>query len=538
MTSTAPPTQPVKRSLLGGFTRLLALCNNIVSMIGLFLVVLAFGLFVAYVVYSLTASRNNPYLDVIGLLILPTVFVAGLAIVPLGLAWTRWRAWRVGKTTAQMRINFADPQTWSAIVLFLSLTFFLVFPSLAVMGYEGYTYTESTAFCTEVCHTVMEPQGVAHSNSPHARVSCAACHIGEGADWFVKSKLSGTRQVFAVWGDTFSRPIPPAITELRPARETCEHCHWPAKFHGKQLKEVVHYSPDKDNTRRVVRMLLKTGGADENLGRVEGIHMHMLVSGQIEYVALDEHLQQIPWVRYVRSDGSESIFRSDGKPHDAPPPDGPRRTVDCMDCHNRGAHHFKDPQTAINLQLEAERIASDLPYIKRVAVQALVQTYPDVPTAEAEIERDIVAYYQEHQADTWEGREADVREAIAAVQSVYKRTFFPEMNTDWTVYPENIGHLNSPGCIRCHDGRHVDAAGVTISSDCEVCHTFLNPIDDHPDRFVEGRFKHSMDLDLHEGLRCSQCHDGGPLLLCRDCHANMRGIAEWSDIPQFRRMPD
>ena len=54
----------------------------------------------------------------------------------------------------------------------------------------------------------MQPEFSAYQNSPHARVNCVECHIGPGAGWFVKSKLSGVRQVFAV---TFKPTLGPSL---------------------------------------------------------------------------------------------------------------------------------------------------------------------------------------------------------------------------------------------------------------------------------------------------------------------------------------
>ncbi|MFH1746190.1 MAG: cytochrome C [Planctomycetota bacterium] len=529
---------PQRRSRLrGGFYWLLSLCANPISVAGLLLVAVAMLLGVTLALFIFVTESGSPYLGVVAYLVLPGVFLVGLAIVPLGVVWKRWRLRHGGQRAAPEHkgLDLNDPRARIALVLFLGITFFIVLPGIAVSSYHGYLYTESTAFCAELCHNVMEPQGTAHANSPHARVSCAACHIGEGAGWFAQSKLSGTRQVLAVWRDNYSRPIAPAITELRPARETCEECHWPEKFFGSQLKEVIHYAPDGQNTRRVVRMLLKTGGADETIGRVEGIHMHMMASGRVEYVALDEYLQEIPWVRYVRTDGRATVYRADGQPHSDPPPRGIVRTVDCMDCHNRGAHHFRSPESAVNYQLEAGRIDVTLPFIKREVVAALVGDYADVATADAEIERMLTDFYQTNYPDVVETRPEALREAIVRTQEIYRRNFFPHMKVSWQTYPENIGHMISPGCLRCHDGLHVDEQGQTISSDCEVCHTFLNALPDRPHEFRQGRFEHSMGLGLHRNLRCNQCHTGGPLPLCRSCHDQLKGLLEWTEPGRLRQ---
>jgi len=395
-----------------------SLLNNWISIVGFFLVGVAVLLLLTFGLFTLVSPPANPYVDIIVFLILPGILVVGLITVPIGVAVKHWRLRRYAAThvgTLRLpQLDLNSPRTRRAVLAFLAASIFVVLPALAVSSYNGYHYTESTDFCARVCHSVMEPQATAYAHSPHARVRCAECHIGAGASWFVKSKLSGVRQVLAVWGNTYPRPIPPAITELRPARETCEECHWPAKFFGAQLKEVVHYAPDDQNTRRVVKMLLKTGGADESIGRVEGIHMHMALAGRIEYVATNRGLQEIPWVKYVNDAGEELIYRSDGKPSTAPRPEGVVRRIDCMDCHNRGAHHFRSPQAAVDLYLDVGRIDATLPYIKRRAVAVLTRPYPDAVTGEAAIEWGLIGFYRDNYPDIWETRPEVVRHRMGA----------------------------------------------------------------------------------------------------------------------------
>jgi len=518
-----------------------SLYNNYISMAGFFIAGLALLLLLTFALFSVVAPARNPYVDIIGYLILPGGFVFGLLIVPVGILFKRRQLRRrapglVGSLRFP-RLDLNDRWTRRAAAFVLLSTFFVVLPTVGVSSYFGYHYTESSYFCGQVCHSVMEPQATAYASSSHARVSCAECHIGAGASWFVKSKLSGTRQVLAVWMNSYARPIPPAITELRPARETCEECHWPAKFFGSQLRTTTFHVPDDDNTRRPVRLLIKTGGADETIGRVEGIHMHMALSARVEYVALDPGLQEIPWVRYVRASGAEDIYRSDGQPSDAPRPVGVVRTIDCMDCHNRAAHHFRSPQKAMDLYLDAGRIDATLPFIKREAVALLAAEYPDASAAAAAIQDGLTTFYQEHYPDVATKRRAALEQASAAVADIYGRNFFPRMRVDWRTYPDNVGHLESPGCMRCHDGRHFNRHGQAISSACEVCHTAINPLEDPPGAFVEGRFRHSLNMVPHDNLRCDQCHSGGPLPLCRDCHTT----GQWLDergLDRFRQTPD
>lgn len=507
------PNPPARRARLS---------NNVVSLIGFCLVAVGILLILTFGLFMVISPPQNPYVDVIGFLILPMILAAGLIMVPLGIAWKAWRLRRNPHGDTNLlrfpEIDFGKPGHRKALVAFTAANLFVVFPIIGVTSYHGYHYTDSQGFCTTVCHTVMEPQGTTNERSPHARVPCAECHIGSGATAFLGSKLSGTRQVLAVLRDSFPRPIPQAISTLRPARETCEECHWPGKFFGQQLKTTVHYSSDKNNTRREVRMLLETGGADETTGRVEGIHMHMTLAGRIEFVATNEDLQEIPWIKYIDDDGAELIFRSDGKPADEPPPEGITRRIDCMDCHNRAAHLFRTPQQAVDTALEVGRIDPTLPFIKREAVVALTVEYPNKKEAFEEIDRRIAEFYKTSIPDVWEARRDAIAEATVSIQQIYAHSFFPEMKVNWQTYPDNIGHMNSPGCLRCHDGRHINSRGDAISSDCQVCHAFINVVDDHNGSFVVGDFTHSFTLAPHQNLRCDQCHTGGRFPLCRECH--------------------
>lgn len=526
------PSIPTPAELIAvsgpGAGALPSLSNNTASLVGFYLIGVSFLLLLTFTLFSLVSPAQNTYVDVFGFLVVPSVLIIGLFVVPAGMIWKYGsikRQNRNQKVTLRFRFDSGNPHQRRRLVTFMLVSLFVTLPVVAVTSYQGYHYTDSVEFCSKVCHAVMEPQGTAFEHSAHARVACAECHIGAGAGWFVKSKLSGTRQVFKVFLDTYPRPIPPAITELRPARETCEQCHWPAKFFGSQLREIARFSPDENNTRRMLKMLVKTGGSDPRTGRAEGIHMHMALQGRIEYVATDEALQNVPWVRYTDDHGKEWIYRSDGLTAADPRPDGIVRRIDCMDCHNRAAHPFLSPQNATDDYLDVGRLDASLPFIKREAVAVLADEYPDVPTAEKNIRERIPAFYRQHYPDLWTARRADVENAAEIICEIYRFNFFPEMRVDWRTYPDNIGHRESSGCFRCHDGRHINQEGVPISSACETCHTFLNPAGPDGSMLAEGPFYHSMNLVQHGNLRCDQCHTGGVLKLCRDCHSS----GDWLD---------
>ncbi len=508
------------------------LWQNWITTTGIFVVVLAIILLLTFGLFSLITPDPNPYVDIVGYLVIPGVLVVGVILTPLGILIRSWRLRRLDPTQRLVfrfpSIDLTDARQRRAIKFLAGLTFIML-PVVGVSGYHGYHYTDSVAFCAKACHSVMQPEAVTYARSPHARVSCAECHIGEGAGWFVKSKLSGTRQVFATLGNTYPRPIPPAITELRPARETCERCHWPEKFYGAQLAEIVNFSSDEGNTRRQIQMLVKIGGGDETSGRAEGIHMHMALAGRVEYVATDEKLQEIPWVRWTNDRGEEVVYRSDGKTAADAPPEGRHRQLDCMDCHNRPAHNFRPPERSVDVALEVGRIDTTLPFIKQQAVAALVAGYPDQPTAEARISSALERFYQTRYPQVWDRRKASVTQAIEQVQEIYRTNFFPDMKVDWRTYPDNIGHKNFAGCFRCHAGNHVSDDGRKITHRCDICHTFLNPVNDHdePTIIQEGGFVHPVPLEgPHEPLLCHQCHTGGvaPEATCAGCHRDQQGF--------------
>lgn len=479
-------------------------------------------------------AADNQYLNVVGLLMLPGVLVSGLVICPLGIAFRRWRKRRglVGRITTRQAL------------IFLAVTFFLIVPVLGVGGYQGYEFSDSPEFCGTICHN-MAPQYAGYNRSPHARVTCAGCHIGSGAAPFVKAKLRGSVQMVHTFLNSYPIPVPPAITELRPARETCEQCHWPSQFFGSALRRIAHYAPDEQNTRHNYEILVKVGGANAATGQAEGIHMHML--DHVTYIADDAKLDHIPWVKYKNPDGTETIFRSDGKPATAPPPAGSQRLLDCIDCHNLAGHEFASPERAVNHGLLVGWLDTTLPYIKREAVRALAGNYKTQSEGVAAIRHHLEGFYSGAYPQVWSQRRDDVEKAIEATASIYRANFFPEFKVDWRTYPSHLGHMESPGCFRCHDGLHVADNGRRITSDCNTCHTFLYRQPD-PNVIHEQKFDHPLKihelwqgLGPHEKMLCTDCHDGGLGAIgwentptgfkCGTCHSSGR----WLDLRETVR---
>jgi hypothetical protein len=302
-------------------------------------------------------------------------------------------------------------------------------------------------------------------------VTCVQCHIGPGAPWFVKSKLSGARQVLAVLANSHRRPIPSPVSDLRPARDTCEQCHWPEKFHGDKVEVRREYAPDEANTETVTTLRIHVGGGSEKLGVASGIHWHMNVANRIEYIATDDKRQTIPWVRLTDRQGRVREFRVPDVSDEALAR-GERRLMDCMDCHNRPSHPFNpSPERAVDGAIGIGEISRELPFIRREAVAALNDKYESREAAERGIADRLRAFYQKNYPNVLKERGPLVDRAVLVSQVLYRRNVFPRMNVTWGSYPNNIGHMDAPGCFRCHDDNHKSKDGAVIRQECELCHT-------------------------------------------------------------------
>ena len=421
-----------------------------------------------------------PYAGIFFFLILPGFFVLGLVLMPAGALWRRHRLWKTGQLPGiYPRIDLSQPMYrhaagWVGVLTLVNVAIF------GAASYRGIDYMDSAKFCGQTCHTVMQPEFTAYSNSPHQRVACVQCHIGPGAGWFVRSKLSGVRQVFAVTFHTYDTPIPVPVENLRPARETCEQCHWPQLFEGDKVVVRTSYSDDEKNTPLTTVLVLKLGGGSG--ANALGIHGHHLDSkAPIEYVSTDRHRQVIPEVAHIDETGKRVVFDStDAKPTAQQLAGGEHRTMDCVDCHNRPSHTFQLPGPAVDQAISRGEISADVPFIKKKAVEALQASYPSRDAAAQGIAASLYSFYQTSYPDVYRQKRATVDAAVKEVQTIYLNNVFPAMKITWGTYPNNLGHQDSPGCFRCHDGNHTSADGRTIPNDCNTCHTLLAVDEQNP----------------------------------------------------------
>jgi len=499
-----PEPLPERRPRLGIF-------RNWISLTGLMVMLGSLFAFVLLFLIDTFAEATNPYIGVLTFLVAPMFTAIGVILVVSGLIWRRWRTRKqVGQgAMPSFQIDLGRDRDRRILGFFLGgVALFLLVT--AVLSYHSYHFTESSQFCGQACHTVMEPEFVTYSHGPHARVSCAECHIGSGAGWYVKSKLSGSYQLYATALDKYPRPVPTPIKNLRPAQETCEQCHWPKKFTGNLDRTFNYFLADETNTPRTVRLTMHVGGGDPSSGPVGGIHWHMTVGQKVEYIAAkrekdvwvpDETRQKIPWVRTTDAQGVMTEYRMKTFTNDS---SGYQiRTMDCMDCHNRPAHRYQTPNDAVNLAMSLGLIDPKLPWIKTNAVYVLTQKYSNNDEALKSIATTLDARYP---------NDARARKAIGAVQEIYRNNFFPEMKADWKAYPDNIGHMEWDGCFRCHDDEHKtrDLKKTIKANDCNACHTILAQgtgaeLEQLAPKGM--KFKHPGD---EVSGKCSDCHTGGP----------------------------
>ena len=455
--------------------------QNWISLAGAVITTSSAATLIAFWFYEFVlAGPVHPYIGILVYLILPVIFAFGLILVPVGILLHRRRLHSRNEIPEILPpVHWNTPETRHTLFWVGGLTVVNVL-IMGTASYSGVSYMDSTQFCGQTCHTVMQPEFTAYQNSPHSRVECVDCHIGPGAGWFVRSKLSGVRQVFAVTFHTYSRPIPSPVKYLRPARETCEQCHWPQRFTGDKFLIETKYKDDEKNTPLITAILLKIGGR-EGVDAV-GIHGHHLAAGtKITYISIDEKRQVIPVVTYTDASGKSTTFVSgDVTPTKQQLDAGEHRLMDCIDCHNRPTHAFEMPESAVDKRITDGLISPELPFIKKKAVELLKADYPDRQTAQQRIEAEITNFYKTSYPAVYQSKRTAVQQASEQVAAIYLRNIFPDMKLTWGTHPNNIGHNDFPGCFRCHDGNHTSADGQTITNDCGACHTLLAVDEEKP----------------------------------------------------------
>lgn len=478
---------------------------NRVGKIGVILTTSSFVTFAILETSRIMGIFTNAYAGLVVYLLFPSLFIIGLILIPIGW-YLRKRA--TGKTGKELLSDsFADPDTEGSFfgsTVFKSIALFTIINVLfmTVAGSRMLHFMDSPRFCGTACHSVMNPEWVTYQNSPHARVACVDCHVGEGVGALIDSKINGTWQMISITFDLLERPIPTPVHQLRPARETCEKCHWPDKFYGSRLKTIVRYRNDSVSTPAYTTLNLKV-----DAGKVKpegGIHWHVAEQNEVRYASVDDERETMIWVERKMPDGSYRRYTNESLSVESERTgEDETRILDCIDCHNRATHIYEDPHDAVNEQIRLGVLDRSLPFLKREAVTAITQNYADSASAMEGIANGFAGFYRLNYTDMARTGSSRIDSVIKVLKKIYNRNIHHGMNIEWGSYPSHIGHRygEKSGCFRCHNNDMVDEDGSTIASDCTMCHSILAFDYDKPFGYIQSADTTDPEFKMQQYLK-------------------------------------
>jgi len=455
-----------------------------ISRLGVTLTTSSFIVFVFLEVLSLLGIFTNAYLGLITYIVFPTLFVIGLLLIPIGW-WVMVR--RSGKTSSELLSekfskDEVEGKTFCSrlfrIIGILTIANILFLTAASVRTLH---FMDQPHFCGTACHKVMNPEWVTYQQSPHARVKCVECHVGEGLDALIDSKINGAYQIISLTFNLYETPIPTPVTNLRPARETCEKCHWPQKFLGNRLKTYVHYDFDETSTPRYNTLNMKIGTGEES--HAKGSHWHVAERNRVNYLAADEKRFVMEWAEVRQEDGTLKRYSNQIVINQPQESSQSIRTMDCVDCHNRATHIYELPDLAIDDQISKGLMNRTLPYTKKESLGALIKSYSNKETGIQLIAVGLENFYRDNYPKAFQSS-LSLDSVVTVLRDVYHRNIHPGMNIAWGSYPNHIGHRKGPGCFRCHNPYMVDDEGNAISDDCPLCHSLLSFESDDPFRYM------------------------------------------------------
>jgi nitrate/TMAO reductase-like tetraheme cytochrome c subunit len=427
---------------------------------------------------------ENPYLGILTLGVIPLLFLAGLALIPLGLFLARKQI--------REKVTSTPEEERRAIGLRLAKFFAILTVVNLLIGTQitmkALNHMNSVQFCGATCHS-MNLHLAAYGESPHQQVACVECHVAPGLRGFVASKVSGARQLWETITDTYSRPVRSAIETGRmvASNVTCEQCHSSQKFSGVTLRVKPKYLDDEKNTETFTVLLNLVGGG--YLGGIHGRHFGQGV--EISYYAEDPARSTVSWVQYKNANTGEiREYTADGGKSPAP---ATKVAMQCVDCHNRPAHTFDKPETAVDRAIARGDIPASLPYIKKKGVEILRAGYASTAEADRRIGEAVMEYYRTTYPDVAARQAKEIEAAAASLRHIYSVNVSPEMNTDWGAYTNQLGHLDFPGCFRCHGSELTSKDGQMINDDCSVCHEMLAVEEKDPEILEKLGLRHRLD---------------------------------------------
>ena len=430
------------------------------------------------------ADRRIPTSASILFLFLPAFFILGLILIPIGIFFQRRKLIAKGELPSiYPEVNFNDPMFRHALN-FVIIATFINFVIVGVASYRGVAYMDTPGFCGAACHVPMQPQWVAYQHSPHSHVDCTECHVGSGAANYVHAKMAGMKQLVGVTFNTFPRPILAPLSELRPARATCEECHAPKRYIGDKLLVKTTFASDEKNAMTKTMLVLHLGGVD-SLSHLSGIHGHHLTN--IQYTVHrqrkpDHPLRQCPRPqRHLHRVHQHRLQRAPSKASSAP--------WIAWTATTRQPTPIQTAEDAVDESMANGTPDPALPFVHKQGLLLIQAKYGSQEEAATKIKAGLESFYRSQYPAIWSAHQAQVDQAADVLTTIYKQNVFPEMKVTWGTYPNNIGHNNFPGCFRCHDGNHTTKDGKTITNDCAACHNLLAVDEANPKLLSEINFQ-------------------------------------------------
>ena len=449
-----------------------------------------------------------------------------------------------------MKINFKRAtMAGMATSVVLGLIAFAVLGAGTIVGWE---YSNSNAFCANMCHEVHPEEPRAHAESSHARVDCVECHMGRLSTLhLIGLKTTHWREL---WGMIVGYERPLTSHTLRPSRDHCESCHWPSAVHRASLSLKKRYATDEESSETIYRLMLHTGVGAARDKDVKGIHWH--IENEVNFISTDPQRRDIPWVQVTKADGTVTTYvDATTKLSDDEIKKHPVRRMECFDCHNAVGHPFENPEDMVDRAISEGKIDRALPSAKARAV-ALIEKASTMTGPEKELRPQIEKLVaQSAPAGKMDDETRALEKKFATEMTrILVQSSFSHEGLSWKSFADHSGHKDSAGCFRCHNGKHLSETGDSIRLQCTLCHDLPQVVREVGEGSVpslvagkEGNAppsSHSKPNFMHDHrdqvtARCESCHgdtkqgsEGGNFCSNPACHGR-----KWPEVDLSVKAP-
>jgi hypothetical protein len=435
-----------------------------------------------------------------------------------------------------MKLNFKRAAAWGmGTTLMVALIAFAV---MGVAGIVGWEYTNSNQFCATMCHSVHPEEIRANTTSSHANVKCVECHMGRlGTLHLMALKPTHLKEL---WGMIAGYERPTHAHALRPARDNCEGCHWPSAEHHDSLALKKRYATDEDSSETINRILIHTAVGIPRVANAKGVHWH--IDNEVTFVATDHQRREIPWVQVKDKDGKVTTYTDVTKKlTEADLAKHEKRRMECFDCHNQAGHPLSNPSHLVDEALATGRIDRENVKFAKKRAEELIAQAAKISGPYEEVKPKFAALVEASALKgelTVEQRAAE-KGFQAEMTRILATTSFNRPELSWKSFPDHGGHNDTPGCFRCHDGKHQTDKGQAIRLQCTLCHDLPQVTRESgkgsvpsttmagmtpPDSHSEPNFMHDHRMKFDQS--CTMCHgknlefgrEGGNFCANPACH--------------------